>query len=269
MTIKELINTTKIPKQEAKTLLVFLLNTTNTSLILRQDEKLDKKIIKKFKKMENLRIKGIPLQYITKTTNFLGLDLYVNKNVLIPRPETEYLTKMLSDYTKDKELNVLEIGCGSGAISLALKKENKNLKITTTEISKKAIKVAKKNKKKTNLDITIINTDIAKKVKGKFNVLVSNPPYIKKTSTTVEDQVKKYEPHLALFAEDNGLYFYKRILSETKDLLTKENLIAFEIGENQAKDIKEIAKKIYPESKITIKKDLNGYERYIFIKNNE
>lgn len=271
MLIKDVIKKTKIPKKTARIILSEVLNMSVSNIILKEEKKISTKDYLKYKRLEQRSAKGIPIQYVLNKANFLGLDFYIDKNVLIPRPETELLTTIVNNLIKDtfkqKNVNILEIGTGSGAIAIALKKQNQNYKVTATDISKKALKIANKNKNQHQADIKLINTDIAKGIKDKFDVIISNPPYIPINSNTVEEKVLKYEPHLALFAKENGLYFYKKIMEETKDNLNTPNLIAFELGENQSEEIEKIAKRTYNNPEIIIKKDLNNFERYIFIIN--
>ena len=215
--------------------------------------------------------KGLPTQYIVGNVSFYGYTINVNKNVLIPRFETEELVentlKYINKYFKGN-LNVLEIGTGSGCISIALKKENSNLNITSTDISKKALKMAKNNAKLNNVDINFVNTNIYDGINDKFDIIISNPPYIA-YDEKIEDIVYNNEPHLALFADNNGLYFYEEILKNIKNILKNKYLIAFEIGESQANDIKKIANKYLPNSKIIVKKDMQHRNRMIFIHNFE
>ena len=225
----------------------------------------------KLKKGLKLLKKGLPTQYIVGNVSFYGYNINVNKNVLIPRFETEELVentlKYINKFLKGNK-DVLEIGTGSGCISIALKKENNNLNITSTDISKKAIKVAKNNAKLNNVDINFIKTDIYKGINNKFDIIISNPPYIA-FDEKIEDIVYNNEPHLALFAKDNGLYFYEEILKNIKNILKDKYLIAFEIGEKQASDIKNIANKYLPNSNIEVKKDLQKRDRMVFIHNFE
>ena len=226
-----------------------------------------KKLPKSIKKLK----KGIPVQYIVGNVSFYGYTINVNKNVLIPRFETEELVentlKYINKYFNDN-INVLEIGTGSGCISIALKKENSNLSITATDISKKALKVAKNNAKMNNVDIKFINTDIYEGINDKFDCIISNPPYISKDEK-IMDIVYKNEPHLALFADNNGLYFYEEILKNIKTILNEKYLICFEIGNTQAEEIKKISNKYLPNSKVILKKDMQQRDRMIFIHNFE
>lgn len=174
------------------------------------------KLKRGLKKLE----KGIPVQYIVGNVSFYGYKINVNKNVLIPRFETEELVentlKLINKYYTGN-IKVLDIGTGSGCISIALKKENDNLDITSTDISKKALKVAKKNAKENNVDIKFINTNLYDGINDKFDVVISNPPYISKDEE-IMDIVYKNEPHQALFADNKGLYYYEEILKNIKNI---------------------------------------------------
>ena len=237
------------------------------------DEEYLKKYLEKDKLDKGLKLlkKGLPIQYIIGNVSFYGYPINVNKDVLIPRFETEELVentlKYINKYFKGK-IDVLEIGTGSGCISIALKKENNNLNITSTDISKKALKVAKNNAKINNVCINFINTNIYDNINDKFDCIISNPPYIAKNEK-IEDIVYNNEPHIALFADNNGLYFYEEILKNIKNIIKDKYLIAFEIGMTQSKQIKDIINKYLPNSNIIVKKDLQNRDRMIFIHNFE
>ena len=198
---------------------------------------------------------GEPVQYIVGEVDFCGNLLKVNKNVLIPRFETEELveetTKYIKEFFKDK-VDILDIGTGSGAIAISLKK-NTNSNVTATDISNEALEVAKENAKLNEVDIDFINTNIYEGINNKFDVVISNPPYIA-YDEEIMDIVKNNEPHTALYANNNGLYFYDEILKNIKYIIKDKYLIAFEIGETQFEDIKLFKEKYLPESKISCKK---------------
>ena len=213
---------------------------------------------------------GEPVQYIVGEVDFCGNILKVNKNVLIPRFETEELVDQTIKYINkffDKKVDILDIGTGSGAIAISLKKKV-NSNVTATDISKEAIEVAKENAILNKVDIDFINTNIYENIDNKFDVVISNPPYIA-YDEEIMDIVKNNEPHTALYADNNGLYFYEQILKNIKTILKDKYLISFEIGEKQFNDIKKYKDLYLPESNITCKKDMQGRDRMVFITNIE
>ena len=268
MKIKDIVN--KDITNEQKLALEQVLNLSRPELIINKDRELTKKEYKKYQKINKKLKKGLPIQYIIKKSNFYGNDFYINKNVLIPRPETEVLVqetnKLIQEHFKNENIDILDIGTGSGVIAITLKKLNKNYNITATDISKKALKVAKKNSKVHRTQIKFIKTNLYQGINKKYDVIVSNPPYIDINSKEIEPKVKENEPHIALFADKEGLYYYEQILKDIKNIIKENHIIAFEIGENQGEKIKKIIKKYLPRDEIMIKKDYNGYDRYIFIK---
>ena len=226
--------------------------------------KVSKNIEKDYQKL----LEGYPIQYLIGYVDFYGYKINVNENVLIPRYETEYLVEKTINYSKkmfDSKLDILDLGTGSGAISIALgKKLDSN--VTGVDISDKALEVARNNALQNNININFIKSDMLENVTGKYDIVISNPPYID-SEEKIMDSVKKYEPHLALYAEDNGLYFYKNILSNIKPYLKEKFIIAFEIGWWQGKLIEMIAKEYFGDSKVLTLKDLTNRDRYIFIIN--
>lgn len=211
---------------------------------------------------------GYPVQYIIGNVDFYDTLIQVNEDVLIPRFETEYLVDDLLKYLKNYNFvnpRILDIGTGSGCIAISIKKNIKS-KIDAIDISSNAIELAKKNALNNNMEINFMNEDVNSfEPVNKYDVIVSNPPYV---AYDVEVDAKtKYEPQNAIFASDNGLYFYKVILEKSVNWLNKKSLIAFEIGHNQASTIKALCQKYYPESLIIAKSDLNGFDRYIYVIN--
>lgn len=209
---------------------------------------------------------GLPVQYIIGNVNFYGINLTVNENVLIPRFETEYLVEKTINYVKEhlqKPINIIDIGTGSGNIAITLKKKI-DCTVDAIDISEKALKVAKENAKKNNTQIRFIKSDMLKNVKGKYNLIISNPPYISEDEK-VEKIVKENEPSIALYAKDSGLKYYKIILKSAYKHLKKPGIIAFEIGMNQGKSVEMIAHEYLKNAQVKIEKDLTGKERYVFI----
>ena len=195
-------------------------------------------------------------------TDFFGYPIFVDRNVLIPRPETELLVeKILNENLEARK--ILEIGTGSGAIAIAIAKNLFQAKITATDISEKVLQVAEKNAIENKVEINFINSNLFENISGKYDLIVSNPPYISKTEyEKLPSEIQKFEPKKALIADENGLFFYKKILAKAKDYLTKNGKIYFEIGLDQAERIKEIAL-INGFKNIEVCEDLNGFDRII------
>ena len=209
---------------------------------------------------------GYPIQYLIGYVDFYGYKINVNEDVLIPRYETEYLIEKVINVSKkmfNDKINILDIGTGSGAISIVLKNEL-NSNVTACDISEKALNTAINNAKINNSNINFIKSDIFSNVNSKFDIIISNPPYIS-SDEVIMDSVKKYEPNLALYASNDGLYFYEEILKDAKKYLNDKFIIAFEIGWWQGNLISDIAKRYFNDSIIRIEKDLTGRDRYIFI----
>ena len=207
-----------------------------------------------------------PIQYIVGNVDFYGYIYKVNKNVLIPRFETEELVENTINIIKNKfnrKVKILDLCTGSGCIGITLKKEI-NADVTLSDISKDALKIAKENSK--NLDINIIESDILQNINDKYDVIISNPPYISRDEN-IMDIVKNNEPNIALYADNNGLYFYEEILKNCKKNLNNDFLIAFEIGENQKEKVINIINKYFINVEIICKKDIYNRDRMIFIMN--
>ena len=220
-------------------------------------------------KIEKKLNKNYPVQYLIGNVDFYGYPILVNKNVLIPRFETETLIEKTITYIKKYKLeksNVLELGTGSGCISIVLKKEIPSLNIDALEISSKALKVAKKNAVINKVTINFIKKDLFKfKPKNKYDILISNPPYVKYDDIVSENI--KYEPKKAIYASDNGLKYYKFILPYYKNSMNKKSILAFEIGYKDGEILKKLAVKEFLKAKVIIEKDLSGKDRYLFIIN--
>ena len=212
---------------------------------------------------------GEPVQYIVGNVNFYGNEIKVNKNVLIPRFETEELVEYTISYIKKmfkEKINIIDLGTGSGCIAITLKKKI-NSNVSAIDISKEALEVAKENAKKNKIEIDFIQNDMLDNISNKFDVIISNPPYISKNEE-IQDIVRKNEPSLALYADNEGLYYYEKIIKQAKKNLKEKFIIAFEIGYMQGDKIKKIAEQNYPKAEVVLKKDLQGKDRFIFIINN-
>lgn len=272
MTVEELIvyGKGKTSSDHAKMLLSSYLDVNPLELLTILDKEVDSDIEKLYKSsLESLK-ENKPIQYVIGNVNFYGLKFIVNKNVLIPRFETEELVEQVVEYTKDlnkDKIKILDLGCGSGAIGLTLKSILKDSEVTLTDISKEALEVAKLNANNLNLDVTFIESDWLSNVKlEQYDIIVSNPPYIR-PDEEIEEIVKNNEPSLALYGGVDGLDCYRKILANIKPYLNNKFLIAFEIGESQKEEIYDIVNKYLKDIEITCKKDLYGRNRMIFVRN--
>ena len=211
--------------------------------------------------------KGMPVQYIVGEVDFYGNIIKVNENVLIPRFETERLVELTIKYLKEmfeEPISIADLGTGSGCIAISLKKEL-NCIVDAVDISEKALEIAKYNAKLNKVDITFYKGDMLKPLNKKYDFIISNPPYIA-CDEKIQDIVKNNEPHLALYADNNGLYYYEEILRNCSNYLKHKFLIAFEIGQTQGEEIKNIALKYLDNIEIWIEKDMQGLDRYVFVR---
>ncbi|MDX8554147.1 peptide chain release factor N(5)-glutamine methyltransferase [Tenacibaculum sp. 1B UA] len=209
-----------------------------------------------------------PIQYILGKTEFFGLPFNVDKNTLIPRPETEELVEWIVKEVEksQKLLSILDIGTGTGCIPISLKKQLPNMNVSAVDVSEKALIVAKKNAELNDVEVSFMLQDILKTkvLNSKFDIIVSNPPYVRELEKAeIKNNVLENEPHLALFVEDNNpLLFYKKIADLAKNNLTKTGLLFFEINQYLSKETVEMLKdKGF--TKIELRKDLFGNNRMI------
>ena len=248
------------PELNSELILSNVLNLKRTELHLSSQNKISEIDFEIINRILRRRIDHEPFQYIFGKTDFFGYPILVDRNVLIPRSETELLVEKIINENSEVR-TILEIGTGSGAIAIALAKNLLQAKIDATDISEKALQIAMKNALKNKVEINFINSDLFKNVSGKYDLIVSNPPYISKTEyEKLPFEIRDFEPKKALIAEENGLFFYKKILAKVKDYLTKNGKIYFEIGFDQAERIKEIAL-INGFTNIEVCKDFNGFDR--------
>lgn len=272
MTVEELIvyGKGKTSSDHAKMLLSSYLDVNPLELLTILDKEVDSDIEKLYKSSLEALKENKPIQYVIGNVNFYGLMFIVNKNVLIPRFETEEIVEQVVEYAKSlnkDKIKILDLGCGSGAIGLTLKSILKDSEVTLVDISKEALEVARLNANNLNLDVTFIESDWFSNVKlEKYDIIVSNPPYIR-TDEEIEEIVKNNEPSLALYGGIDGLDCYRKILANVKPYLNDKFLIAFEIGESQKEEIYDIVNKYLKDVEIICKKDLYGRNRMIFVRN--
>ena len=212
----------------------------------------------------------IPAQYIIGHAEFFGLQLKVDERVLIPRPETEELVDLILTENPEKNLKVLDIGTGSGAIALALAKNRPDWTITASDISQDALDLASKNAEFQNLNIFLKKSDCFSEISSKYDIIVSNPPYIsRRDESEVGLNVLHSEPHLALFADEDGLAIYRRIAEEAKDYLNDGGKIYLEIGYKQGQSVPALFKENFPEKRVRTLKDQFGQDRMVVIDDGE
>ncbi|MBS4536461.1 peptide chain release factor N(5)-glutamine methyltransferase [Clostridium sp. D2Q-14] len=260
------------PQLESELILSHLLNIDRAYLYTYPNHVVDDETSREYEKLIQIRNTSYPLQYILGHQEFMGLDFKVEEGVLVPRPDTEILIEELIELSKnmDKEkINIMDIGTGSGAISLSLAHYINNSYIYSVDISDKAIEIARKNSKNLELEykIEFINRDILKgfpDINTKLDMLVSNPPYIPtKDLKELSLEVSKYEPKLALDGGEDGLKFYRFISKNGYDILKYNGVLAFEIGYNQGNDVKQLMEK-YGYIDIQIIKDLENRNRVVW-----
>lgn len=243
------------------------LGLKRVDLILNPDKKIDAPTVDYFKSVIEKLKNEIPIQYIIGHTAFFGLDFIVDENVLIPRQETEELVDWIIKSADKKEpLKILDIGTGSGCIAISLAENIPNASVFAIDVSKEALNMAKQNAQKNEVKINFINESILtlKKLEQKFDIIVSNPPYIRELEKhEIKNNVLDNEPHLALFVEDdNPLLFYDAIADFSKNHLKKNGLLFFEINQYLGKETLELVKsKGFLNTEL--KKDLNNNDRMI------
>ncbi|KRN79214.1 hypothetical protein IV52_GL000621 [Fructilactobacillus lindneri DSM 20690 = JCM 11027] len=249
----------------ARYLMLDQMNWDETNLLLHYRQHLSESEQKTFETHVHRLLLGEPAQYITGNAYFYGFPFYVNQNVLIPRPETEELVEWILRDHLEPQLKVLDIGTGSGAIAITLKKHRPNWKITASDISSSALQVAKQNAELNGVSINFQASDLFKQIKSQnFDVIVSNPPYISTDEVKYMDQsVIQYEPQQALFAQHEGLLLYERLADSAKSYLVNNGDLYLEIGFQQGKAVKSLLERSNSFAKIELQKDLAEHDRMI------
>ena len=272
-TYRELLqNARDILKQEEITdaeidswyLLAHVFKIKRTDFLLQGNQTAQAEKSRQFIDLVMMRAQHIPLQHLTGTQEFMGLEFEVNEEVLIPRQDTEVLVEEVLKVSEKK--SVLDMCTGSGCIIVSLAKLSKLSKAVGVDISKKALAQATINAKKHTVEIEYLESDLFDQVNGSFDIIVSNPPYIPTDEITgLMPEVKNHEPILALDGNRDGLEFYRRIASEAKKYLNDNGYLIFEIGHNQGDEVKRILRK-QGFADVMIKKDLSGHDRVVSAK---
>lgn len=248
---------------DARLLLEYVCGTDRNDMLLHGNQEVAEEDAKRYLQMISERAEHVPLQYLTNQQEFMGLSFYVDKNVLIPRQDTEILVEeILRDGHDGKRL--LEIGTGSGCIVLSLLYYGNGCEGTATDISESALKVAEKNAGRLGINVKLIRTDLAADVPGVYDIIVSNPPYIvSNVIPTLMPEVRDYEPMMALDGGADGLEYYRRILEETRELLVPGGKYYFEIGYDQGDAVKTILEN-HGCRDVHIVKDYAGLDRVVY-----
>ena len=257
----------------AKLLLLHFSDLEPQDLYLKFDEEMSDLTYNNFIEGLDKHInQNLPVQHIIGYVYFYGYKFIVNSEVLIPRFETEELVvnvlMLYDEYFKGRKIHLVDIGTGSGCLAISLKNEEPmNFNVVATDISESALNVARTNAKNNDSIVEFLQGDMLNPlIWRRFDILVSNPPYIP-TQETVDSIIIDNEPHIALFGGDDGLKFYREIISESNKILKDQSIIAFEHGYDKAEQIRNLAKEYYPNARIFTLKDMQGLDRMSFIIN--
>lgn len=260
-------NNIQEPNLKSRLLMQYILNKPRQYMLIHDNEELTNKQEKAY--LENIEkmIKGVPLQHITHSQEFMKMNFYVNENVLIPRPDTEILVEEVINIAKKTNAKkILDLCTGSGAIAISLAKYIENSQITAVDISEEALRIAKLNAINNNVEdkITFVKSDLFENiVKEKYDIIVSNPPYIKKDFMKKLDKEVQQEPYIALDGGYDGLDFYRKIISEGYQYLKFKGYLCMEIGYDQKQEVFDIIKSQEKYSNTYSKIDLGGNDRIV------
>ena len=252
-----------------KILIEFVFDIEKDKIILYYDKQLENIDVERYKKYIEKIVKGVPVQYITNKQEFMGLNFYVDENVLIPQPDTEILVEEIIDKYKNKQCKVLDLCTGSGAIGISLAKNIENAKVFCTDISMKALQIAKLNAEKNivHRNMEFIESDMFENIKEKeFDIIVSNPPYIKTSVIDNLDIQVQNEPYIALDGGMDGLDFYKIIIENSYKYLKEDGQLFLEIGYDQKDDVTNLLIENKHYYDIYSKKDFGNNDRIIVSK---
>ena len=269
MTVEELLvfGKSHCHSDHAKILLAELLQKNPLELLNYLDLEVEEYIANQYQKEILALQEGKPLQYVLGKVNFYGNPFYVDKRVLIPRFETEELVENTIKYIQkyfQEPIDIIDLGCGSGVIGLTLEKKVPTNQVDLVDISEEALEVAKINQEHLQSKANLIKNDMLEKMNTKYDVIISNPPYIR-TEEEIEDIVKDNEPHIALYAGEDGLDCYRKILKDIKKNMKEKCIIAFEIGCEQREPLEKIIHENLENVRVECKKDLSDKDRMLFV----
>ena len=261
-------------EQAAQLLMLKLANLEAHNLYMEYDEEVPQGLLEAFEAGIRRMEQGEPLGHVLGFEWFYGYRFKVNPDVLIPRPETEELVaNILAAYDEcfdGQDVDVIDVGTGSGAIAIALRKEEAHLQVTASDISEQAVAVARKNAADNAADVTFLTGDMLEpfiEAGIRCDILVSNPPYIP-VHEQMEHSVVDFEPHVALFGGEDGLKFYREIFANAHRVIKEKAILAFEMGYDQGERLRALAKEHFPDARVEIIKDLSGKNRMLFVYHN-
>ena len=284
MNIKELINfgKTTLEKNEvedagiiARVLAQYILKMDRNKIVINENSNIEEIDKHRYYLAIIEIIQGMPLQYITNSQEFYGIQMYVNENVLIPQPDTEILVqeviKIIEQKNKNKEqkdIEILDMCTGSGCIAVAIAANVPNVKAMLADVSREALEIAKVNAQNTNTTekFKFIQTNMFERVEGKFDIIVSNPPYIETDTIKSLDKQVQNEPLLALDGGEDGLKFYRILINEGYKYLNKDGYLCMEIGYNQKQKVEELLRQNEKYTNIYTLKDFNENDRVVIAK---
>lgn len=273
----ELLESAKVPDAsiDAWLLAEHVFGVTRQKYFMKPDITAGKEESDKYFELIDKRCSRIPLQHLTGTQEFMGFTFKVNENVLIPRQDTEVLVEKAVEFTehlqkgKSEPLKILDMCTGSGCIAISLAKLLKNVRVYAVDLSEKALAMAKENAQMLEADVEFIHSDLFAKIEGKYDIIISNPPYIRKAVIeTLMEEVKNHEPIMALDGEEDGLAFYRKISEEAVDFLDENGIILYEIGHDQGESVPVILER-YKFEDIAVYKDLSGNDRVVTARKGE
>ena len=270
------IKDSDLSDEAVQLLMLELCNMTHNDLYLHYEDEMPEELYEKYHDGVRRLLNNEPLQYIVGHQWFYGYQINVSPEVLIPRYETEELVANVladSDYffgDDKEEITIADVGTGSGAIAIALKKEEPKFRMYATDISETALKQAEENARFNDCEITFMQGDMLQPLIDnniRLDILVSNPPYIP-VEQEVQKSVEEYEPHVALFGGQDGLFFYRKIFENAAKVIKEKSFMAFEIGYDEKDAIVAELKKYFPTDHYEVLKDLNGKNRMLFVYHN-
>lgn len=256
-------------EREIDILLGHLMECDTAKLVSMYEQTADESVVEQLDELIERRINGEPIAYLIGTQNFMGYLLKTDNRALIPRPETEQLVEIVVRSVRDAKLSperILEIGTGSGAIALMLKKHYPSSEVIATDVSDDALSLAEENAARLKLDVKFVESDLFAKVEGKFDLIVANLPYVPTQRLAfVSDQILDHEPMIAIDAGEDGLKYINPFLGQINNYLNEKGLIAIEMWHTHGEPVRELVQKHLSSKKVEVIKDLAGFDRFALI----